>query len=139
MTKLFTFAAISLLAIGCGKPKEPKEIAKENFETEIKKNLNDASSYEFVEMTDLWPMKGSHVFAVKNTELDLEKSGMDDTTAIAKKRADLDIYKKDPNGVFGYSSEIKIRANNKLGAKIINIYNVHFDKEYKVENIEDNN
>ena len=136
MKKLFILLAAGAIC-SCSKEPSPKEVAQKNFEVEIKKSLNDAASYEFVEMDSLIPLKGSYMYELKGIELDLEKIGMEDTTDIAKQRSELNVYKNNPNEVYGYSSIMKIRANNKFGAKVLEDYRVTFDKEYRVTNIEE--
>ena len=129
-------AIIAIALVSCSKEKDPKTIARENFEAKLLNSLNDASSYEFVEMTDLHPLKGEYMFKIKNAELNLKKIGMQDTIEISKERAELIKYKNDSEGVYGYTNHVKIRANNKLGAKVLNEYRVTYDKDYNVEEIE---
>lgn len=152
MKKLFLIFTIMPFLFACKETNTQSDKAKELIENELKKRMNDWSSYEFVEMKfdSIFTYKNLYRSYEKKTRLQLNTNIRLDTIDLkitiedyqkrdGKTWKDLaEEYTKELNEFkniqrntefVGYKARFTFRGNNKLGIKIINTYDYYIDKD----------
>lgn len=119
--KIIPLIFIAFSLISC-KKESPKESAKTNIESFLKKKMNDPSTYEFVEMTDLDTVTTKEYF--KFMKISNEEA--------VRKVYDI-VYKDSEDKII--VTEFTMRANNALGSKMIQTFKIILTDSLTVKDI----
>lgn len=161
MKKIILFTALSLVLFSCSKSQE--EQAQENVKEYLSKKLDDPKSYESVSFGKLEKGKSSYKDDLKYLKLvkeeihtdSLAKALYEDVLTYTHEntiKAGMESYKKvsailqsDIQSVIDFEKKYKpvdifymkhsFRANNKMGALILDSCTVVFDKQLSVINV----